>query len=176
MPNFDHVYNLKCPSFVSLVGIINIWEYPILFVDISLLLVYNQRSLLSYDKLKLIPTLTGSHLLKTRVKLQLSSLALTIWSTRNLRKNHIESTCDPHVCTCVPHVLFQIHMFTHMWWTIVTCETHVRFCNHMWMSCVYVSHLWHTWALMSPHVRLMWAPISYSITLTCGKNAWHWNN
>ena len=53
-----------------------------------------------------------------------------------LRKNHTESTCGPHVFTCVPHAVFQFHTFIHMWWQIFICETHVRSGKHMWISCV----------------------------------------
>ena len=58
----------------------------------------------------------------------------------------MKPTCDPHVFTCVPHVLFQFKTFTHMWWKMCTCETHVRSGKCMWISCV--SHVTH----MNPHV------------------------
>jgi len=81
---------------------------------------------------------------------------------------HMWPTCVPHVFPCGTHVLFQFHMFPHMWGTFSTCETHMRSCKHMCISCV--SHATH----MSPHVVICEAHdcglLSISITLTCGKH------
>ena len=55
-------------------------------------------------------------------------------------------TCESHVFTCVPHVLFQFHTFAHMWSKCFTCETHVRSSKHMCISCV--PHVTHK----SPHM------------------------
>ena len=81
----------------------------------------------------------------------------SVWP-QPLRKNHIESTCGPHVFTCGPHVLFQFHTFTY------TCEEDFSHVRHMWgpaNTCGYrVSHMLPTWAHMWRNVRLMWAPIS----------------
>ena len=59
---------------------------------------------------------------------------------------HMWPTGGPHVFTCGPHVLFQFHTFTHIWWKSVTCVTHVRSGKHMWIPCV--THVTH----LNPHV------------------------
>ena len=68
--------------------------------------------------------------------------------------------CGPHVFTCVPHVLFQFHTFTHMWKKMSTCVTHVRSGKHMWISCV--PHATH----IIPHVTTCEAHVdSYLLAL-----------
>ena len=78
--------------------------------------------------------------------------------------------CGPHGFTCGPRVFLKFNTFTHMWGIFFTCETHVRSCKHMWISCV--PHVTH----MSRHTWGSCGFLSLSITLTCGKNMLNWNN
>jgi len=86
---------------------------------------------------------------------------------------HMWPTCVPHVFPCGTHVLFQFHMFPHMWGKFSTCETHGRPCKHMCISCdPQVTH-------MSPHVVICEARVgSHLLALRSHvkKNMWNWNN
>ena len=77
-------------------------------------------------------------------------------------------TRGPHVFTCGPHVLFQFHAFTHMWETFFTCETRVRSCKHMWMSCVpHVAHINSHVAKCEAHVGSYLLPLRSHVEWTC---------
>ena len=101
-----------------------------------------------------------------------------IQGSHPLRKNHIESTCVPHVN--VNHMCSHVsHMCCSNFTRLPTCGAKFSHVKHMWGLQTHVNIVCLTSDIHGLTCGHMWGScglVSLSITLTCRMNMWNWNN